>query len=32
MKPTPYIAEKKAAIAIWIGAAFFTLGAVIFGH
>jgi hypothetical protein len=32
MKPTPVISEKKAAIVIWIGAAIFTIGAMIFGH
>jgi hypothetical protein len=32
MKPRPYISEKRAAIAIWIGAAVFTIGAVIFGR
>jgi hypothetical protein len=32
MKPTPIISEKKAAIVIWIGAAVFTIGAMIFGH
>jgi|SRR5450631_1269858 hypothetical protein len=32
MKPTPIISEKKAAIWIWIGAAVFTIGAMIFGH
>jgi hypothetical protein len=32
MKPTPFISEKKAAIAIWIGAIVFTVGAMIFGH
>jgi hypothetical protein len=30
MKPTPSISEKKAAIAIWVGAAIFTNGAMIF--
>ena len=29
---TPIISEKKAAIVIWIGAAVFTIGAMIFGH
>jgi hypothetical protein len=32
MKPTPTISEKKASIAIWIGAAVFTIGAMFFGH
>jgi hypothetical protein len=33
MKPTPpIISEKKAAIFIWIGAAVFTIGVMIFGH
>jgi hypothetical protein len=32
MKPTPIISEKKAALVIWIGAAVFTIGAMIFGH
>ena len=32
MKPTPSISEKKAAIVIWIGAAIFTIGAMIFGR
>jgi hypothetical protein len=32
MKPTPFISEKKAAIFIGIGAAVFTIGAMIFGH
>jgi hypothetical protein len=32
MKPTPIISEKKAAIVIWISAAVFTIGAMIFGH
>jgi hypothetical protein len=32
MKPPHYISEKKAAIAIWIGTAVFTVGAMIFGH
>ena len=32
MKPTPSISEKKAAIVIWIGAALFTIGAMIFGR
>jgi hypothetical protein len=33
MKQTPpIISEKRAAIFIWIGAAFFTIGAMIFGH
>ena len=27
MKPTPFICEKKAAVAIWIGATVFTIGA-----
>jgi hypothetical protein len=31
MQPPNYISEK-AAIAIWIGAAVFTIGAMIFGH
>jgi hypothetical protein len=32
MKPTPFISEKRAAIFIGIGAAVFTIGAMIFGH
>jgi hypothetical protein len=32
MKTTPTISEKKAAIFIWIGAALFTVGAMIFGR
>jgi hypothetical protein len=32
MKPPHYISEKKAVIAIWIGTALFTIGAMIFGH
>ena len=32
MKPPPIISEKKAALLIWIGAAVFTIGAMIFGH
>jgi hypothetical protein len=28
----PINSEKKAAIVIWIGAAIFTIGAMIFGH
>ena len=32
MKSPHYISEKKAAIAIWIGAVVFTLGAMIFGR
>jgi hypothetical protein len=32
MKPTSIISEKKAAIVIWISAAIFTVGAMIFGH
>jgi hypothetical protein len=32
MKPTPSISEKKSAIVIWIGAAIFTIGAMIFGR
>lgn len=32
MKPAPYLSEKRAAVFIWIGAAVFTLGAMIFGH
>jgi hypothetical protein len=32
MKPTPIISERKAAILICIGAAIFTIGAMIFGH
>jgi hypothetical protein len=32
MKSTPIISEKKAAVLIWIGAAMFTIGAMIFGH
>jgi hypothetical protein len=32
MKPTPNNSEKRAAVLIWIGAAIFTIGAMIFGH
>jgi hypothetical protein len=32
MKPAPYLSEKKAAVVIWIGTAFFTIGAMLFGH
>jgi hypothetical protein len=32
MKPPHYISEKKAAFVIWIGAAVFAIGAMIFGH
>jgi hypothetical protein len=32
MKSAPYLFEKKAAIVIWIGTAFFTIGATLFGH
>jgi hypothetical protein len=32
MKPTPFISEKKAAFWIWVGAAVFTIAAMIFGH
>ena len=32
MKPAPYLSEKRAAVVIWISAAVFTLGAMIFGH
>jgi hypothetical protein len=32
MKPAPYLSEKRAAVAIWINTAVFTLGAIIFGH
>jgi hypothetical protein len=32
MKPTPSVSEKRAAIFISIGAAVFTIGAMIFGH
>jgi hypothetical protein len=32
MKPAANISEKKAAIVIWIGAAIFTIGAMIFGR
>jgi hypothetical protein len=31
MKPTPIVSEKRAAIVIWIGAAVFTVAAMIFG-
>jgi hypothetical protein len=31
MKPTPVISEKRAAVLIWIAAAVFTIGAMIFG-
>jgi hypothetical protein len=32
MKPPYHVSEKKAAIAIGIGAALFKIGAMIFGH
>jgi hypothetical protein len=32
MKPAPYLSEKRAAVAISINTAVFTLGAIIFGH
>lgn len=32
MKSPPTISEKRAAVLIWIGAAVFTVGAMIFGH
>jgi hypothetical protein len=32
MKPIPSISEKRAAIVIWVAAAIFTIGAMIFGH
>jgi hypothetical protein len=32
MKPTPIVSEKRAAIVIWIGAAVFTVAAMIFGR
>jgi hypothetical protein len=32
MQKGPNISERKAAVFIWIGAAVFTIGAVLFGH
>jgi len=32
LRPIPIISEKKASVAIWIGEAVFTIGAILFGH
>jgi hypothetical protein len=32
MQKGPNISERKAAVFIWIGAAVFTIGAMLFGH